>query len=224
MGIRCIQPPAGEPVTLDEAKLHLRVDFAADDALITGLISAARVAAENICRRAFITQKWELLLDGFPRQNFFGSLSAVAPVDAFIPNIMAAEHSYVVRFRGGKIELPKPSLQSVDYIKYVDESGVLQTLATDQYIVDAFSEPGVVTPAPNSYWPVTQNVMNSVRIGFTAGYGAAADVPEGIKSWIKLRVATLYSNREEVAVLNRGKVEMLPYVDNLLDPYQVVYL
>lgn len=224
MGIRCIERPVEEPVSLAEAKLHLRVDFTDDDALITSLIAAARMAAENICRRAFVTQKWELTLDGFPRQNFFGSLSAIAPVDAFIPNIIAAERGYVVRFRGGKIELPKPVLQSVDYIKYLDEDGVEQTLDSSQYVVDAVGEPGAVTPLINTYWPTTQNVMNSVRIGFTAGYGGAADVPEGIKSWIKLRVATLYSNREEVAVLNRGKVEMLPYVDSLLDPYLVVYL
>lgn len=211
-------------MTLAEAKLHLRVNFTAEDALISSLIAAARSAAENICRRAFVTQKWELALDGFPRQNFFGSLSAVAPLDSFIPNIMAAERAYVVRFRGGKIELPKPRLQSVDYIRYLDEGGVEQTLDESQYVVDPYSEPGVVTPAPGTYWPVTQNVMNSVRIGFTAGYGAATDVPDGIKAWIKLRVATLYANREEVAVLSRGKVEMLPYVDNLLDDYLVVYL
>ncbi|XLV72723.1 head-tail connector protein [Ralstonia syzygii subsp. celebesensis] len=145
-------------------------------------------------------------------------------MDAFIPNIIAAEMGYVVRFRGGKIELPKPRLQSVDYIKYLDVGGVQQTLDPTQYLIDPMSEPGVITPVINTYWPVTQNVMNSVRIGFTTGYGDAVDVPEGIKSWIKLRVATLYSNREEVAVLNRGKVEMLPYVDSLLDPYLVVYL
>jgi hypothetical protein len=46
-------------------------------------------------------------------------------------------------------------------------------------------------------------------------------VPEGLRNWILLRTGSLYENREEVAILNRGKVEELPFVDGLLDPYRV---
>ncbi|MBE2259907.1 MAG: phage gp6-like head-tail connector protein, partial [Rhodobacteraceae bacterium] len=45
--------------------------------------------------------------------------------------------------------------------------------------------------------------------------------PEGIKSWIKLRVGSLYAHREEVAVLARGRIEPLSFIDGLLDPYKV---
>jgi uncharacterized phiE125 gp8 family phage protein len=48
--------PAIEPVTLDEAKLNLRVDCTADDALITALIVAARRWCEQYENRAYITQ------------------------------------------------------------------------------------------------------------------------------------------------------------------------
>jgi len=44
-------------------------------------------------------------------------------------------------------------------------------------------------------------------------------VPEGIRSWMLLRMGSIYENREEVAILTRGKIEALPYVDGLLDPF-----
>lgn len=58
--------PAVEPVTLTEAKAHLRVDTDADDDLIEALITAARVWCENVSRRAFVTQTLDLTLDTWP--------------------------------------------------------------------------------------------------------------------------------------------------------------
>lgn len=59
-------PPSVEPVTLDQAKAHLRIDSGDDDALITALISAARARAEWHTGRAFVTQGWTLWLDDWP--------------------------------------------------------------------------------------------------------------------------------------------------------------
>jgi uncharacterized phiE125 gp8 family phage protein len=58
--------PAMEPITLGEAKTHLRVDFADDDDYITGLITAARMITEERTFRALITQTWDYTLDCFP--------------------------------------------------------------------------------------------------------------------------------------------------------------
>ncbi|MBA7465170.1 hypothetical protein ES707_00332 [subsurface metagenome] len=58
--------PAVEPITLDEAKLHLKVDTADDNALISALITTARQLAERETKRAFITQTWEMFLDYAP--------------------------------------------------------------------------------------------------------------------------------------------------------------
>jgi uncharacterized phiE125 gp8 family phage protein len=75
-------PPADEPVTLDEAKLHLRVDSDADDTLITALIQAAREHVEAVTERALMAQTWTERQDGFPAVLALrgGVVSAVASV------------------------------------------------------------------------------------------------------------------------------------------------
>jgi uncharacterized phiE125 gp8 family phage protein len=69
MSLQLLTPPAIEPVTLEDAKAHLKLDTADDDTLITALIAAARARAEWHTGRAFITQSWALWLDRWPNGN-----------------------------------------------------------------------------------------------------------------------------------------------------------
>jgi uncharacterized phiE125 gp8 family phage protein len=211
-------PPAAEPVSLEEAKAHLRVDGSDDDAMIGLWIAAAREAAENTCRRAFVTQEWDLYLDAFPQPSFYGVLPGYVPMDQ-TQSALDQVRNYSVRIRDGKIGIPFPVLQSVDYVRYRDESGALVTLDPALYSVDSASEPGAIAPAPGAYWPNTQNVLNAVQIGFTAGFGAPENVPSSIKAWMLMRLAALYENREEVSVAARVTVQELPFVERLLDRY-----
>lgn len=57
---------SAEPVTLTEAKAHLRVDASDEDALITQLIVSARTLAEQKAGRAIATATYTLKLDAFP--------------------------------------------------------------------------------------------------------------------------------------------------------------
>ncbi len=59
-------PPASEPLTIAEAKLHLRVDESDEDELLSALIIAARQAAEARTARALMPQTWQLFLPSFP--------------------------------------------------------------------------------------------------------------------------------------------------------------
>lgn len=65
MPTRVITPVSVEPITLAEAKAHLRVDFLDDDAYITALISVARDYAEGFQKRSLATQTLELTLNNF---------------------------------------------------------------------------------------------------------------------------------------------------------------
>ena len=66
MSLILVTAPAMEPVTLIEAKLHLRVDHDTENTLINGYIELARLEVEKITRRALITQTWDLWMDAFP--------------------------------------------------------------------------------------------------------------------------------------------------------------
>jgi len=58
--------PAVEPVTLAEAKAHLRVDGTAEDTLIGSLIITSRLHIEAALGLALITQGWSYFLDDWP--------------------------------------------------------------------------------------------------------------------------------------------------------------
>lgn len=62
--------PTSEPLTLDEAKEHLRVDGTDEDMLISSLILAAREYCENYLNKALITQTRELWLDDWPDEDY----------------------------------------------------------------------------------------------------------------------------------------------------------
>lgn len=67
MSLSLITAPVAEPITLAEAKIHCNVDsdLTADDALLTSIIIAVRMAAEKETKRSLMPQTWELTQDAF---------------------------------------------------------------------------------------------------------------------------------------------------------------
>jgi uncharacterized phiE125 gp8 family phage protein len=93
------------------------------------------------------------------------------------------------------------SLQSVTSIKYLDLNGVEQTLASDQYLVDTYSEPAQITPAYNVEFPELYAVPNNVKVRYVAGYtsGGSPDLnpmPKPLRFAMMLIIGDLYANRE----------------------------
>lgn len=66
MALLLTTPPALEPVSLAEAKAHLRLDGDDEDALVSSLIETARIHVERTLGLALLTQGWSLLLDRWP--------------------------------------------------------------------------------------------------------------------------------------------------------------
>lgn len=55
-----------EPVSVDEAREHCRIDYDDEDALLAAYITAAREYAETVTRRTLISSTWDHTLDRFP--------------------------------------------------------------------------------------------------------------------------------------------------------------
>lgn len=70
MPARLISTPA-DPVTLQEAKDHLRLEVGDDDVQVTSAITAATKWTEEYLWRGLVEQTWELSRDGFPCEDQF---------------------------------------------------------------------------------------------------------------------------------------------------------
>ena len=64
-------PPTAEPVTLADAKAHLRLSITDDDAYIAALITAARRTLESRYGLATMRQSWALFADAWPDDGVF---------------------------------------------------------------------------------------------------------------------------------------------------------
>lgn len=61
--------PLAEPVSVADAKAHMRIDSAAEDALIASLIVTSRLHIEAALGLALLTQAWSYFVDAWPRSR-----------------------------------------------------------------------------------------------------------------------------------------------------------
>ena len=66
MTIAELAPPVGEPLTLADARAHLRIDDTADDAMIADLITTVRDHLERTTGLVLIARTFRLYLDAWP--------------------------------------------------------------------------------------------------------------------------------------------------------------
>lgn len=206
MGLAVITEPVTEPISLDEAKLHLRVDHCDEDYLIASLISAARRNVETFMRRPVISTKYRLTIDRFPGYG----------LPSFIQNELAA---FVADWSDLIMRLPVGGVTAIDSIKYIDTSQVEQTLSSSNYILDASEQPARIAPAYNKAWPATLAQIAAVKIEFFAGYASPSVVPKDIIAALKLMLGHLYENREAVASQTMNEIPM--GAEYLLWPHRV---
>lgn len=141
MSLTLVTAPDNEPLTVQQAKDHLRLDTDDDDGLLLDLITASRVWIEGQTHRALITQTWDYGIDG----------------------------GYSYRKGIPYIDLPLNPVASVTSISYVSGASPNPTLSASSYTVAARTHGSYIVPAYNSTWPTPLAVPDAVVVRFVAG-------------------------------------------------------
>lgn len=96
-----------------------------------------------------------------------------------------------------RIYLPRPPLQSVTSIVYVNASGSLTTLSPSLYQISTDASPGFIEPAYGQSWPsIRSETVDPIKITYVAGFGDdSEDIPAQYKNLIYELVAFRFMNR-----------------------------
>ena len=254
--------PLGQPLHLDAAKAHLRVDGTDDDDNIKALIASATQAAEAKTHHQLLHARFTHTQDCFTRSirlphapvvnvvsvqylGMDGLVDTVDPAD-YIVNYGTPATITPVFGTVWPIAMPQESSVFVTY-EAGYASPVTATATTGNLTVNGpyayavgqrvtFSNSGGALPAPldadtpyliasvaGSVYTLTDTAGNAITFT-TAGTGRnfIGEVPAPIKSWMLLRIGSLFESREETAPSARTTIETMPFVDGLLAPYLMV--
>lgn len=159
MALQLITPPAGEPLDLAEALLHIRQDEGIDDAHVQASIIAARKSAENRTWRQLIAARYKQTMDSFPGIGVFG-----------------VDWGKTYQMPRNAIALERLPLLAVESIQYIDMNGVTQTVDPSIYTVDDTTEPCRITPVFGQIWPIPRPQIASVWVTFIAGFASTITV------------------------------------------------
>lgn len=174
MSWKLVSAPTGLALALAEAQLAARVDV--DESGTSPLDADIRAAIDTYVVEAETETKRAVI-----EQTWRLTLDGFPPA----------------------IELFKPPLLAVDFIKFYDLDGVQRTLAREDYLVDDEREPGYIVPADGRAWPPTRSRINAVQVQIRCGYGADyTAVPASIRNFIRARIAEQYNTGKHAADKN----------------------
>lgn len=122
------------------------------------------------------------------------------------------------QFPTEQLQLYKGKVSEITAITYKDNDSASQTWASSKYSSDIHSMPARIKPNLSESFPDTDGSMNNVSVQYKVGWASASDVPEDIKTAIKLITARLYLVREDSAH------KLLSAAQNYLNPFRLNYL
>jgi uncharacterized phiE125 gp8 family phage protein len=197
MGLSLVTPAVVEPISVVEAKAHLRITDSYSDTEIYKHIKTARQHIENVTRRRLVQQTWDYTLAEFPIGDI---LLPIQPVS---------------------------SVTSVSYVDGTGATATFTTGASPDVVKYDVITDGPRTrifPKYNVSWPTTRVHGNAVTVRFVCGYEPTtasppdytANIPPDLIACLKLIIGDLYENREKSTPL---RIEQLPGTLTMMSPY-----
>jgi uncharacterized phiE125 gp8 family phage protein len=92
-------------------------------------------------------------------------------------------------------------------VQYYDAAGALQSANAADFDAHLSGDFVIVEPKDNAEWPVADDRIDAIKITYTAGFGAAADVPAGVRHALLMLIAHWYENR---AAASEAAVREIP--------------
>lgn len=173
--------PSYEPITLDQAMAHVRVDSEDDMDYLTSLIPVAREYAEGITGRVCVRSGWLVVGDSW--SALFAGCN--------LPNTIPIYRT------------PLVAVQSISYYPAGSETLTELTAGTDFRVVTA-TEPGLIQMIGTL--PTVECRPDAIQIAFTAGHETAADSPAILRHAVNMLVAHFYEQRVPVAFASTSQI------------------
>jgi uncharacterized phiE125 gp8 family phage protein len=183
--ISLLEPPAAEPLTLDQAKAHLKVTWPEEDSTIGDYLTAARAYIEDAYGIRLVRQKVEVQFQNFPLLADRMKLP-IAPVQS------------VDYFRYFDVQL----VQRV------------MVVGTDLHVRLNKRPPELILPYGKVWPPVVLDTADPIRIGLAVGFvnGHSPEtlpVPPAALSAMRLLLTHQYENRAAVTLGTLEKTDPL---------------
>lgn len=140
-----LAPPALEPVTITEARAHMRIEEDEDTADVALKLAAARAEVEAYTGRSLYRQKWRAFLSAFP--NY---IELPKP-----PTTSVELLQYVAESDGTLVAMNVNGAPPLD----------VRVMKAGAWTI----EPPWIQSSPTP-WPQTARVRGAVQVDFTAGY------------------------------------------------------
>lgn len=189
--VRVDIPPYTEPLTIEEGKLVAGQTWDQDD------------LRESLMR------------------GWIAAARSKVEQDTGLALLTQTRDIYLDSWPGPVFTLPPQSLplQSVTSVKSVDTSGVTNTLAVDQYLVDTTS--GRVGLSDIGSWPTDLRGFQPIVVRIVSGYTSVALIPPLLLHAVRLLVGHFATLGRDLASIE--SIEAVPYgYDDAVAPYAQV--